>query len=209
MGANQAAGGILSHDPAMIHDRHAVAELLRLFHIVRGEDDRPALPAERSDALPEGAPGLRIQPGGGLVQKDNPRVIDERHGDREPLQLTAGQGVHPRLALLVELQPMDHVANRQGTPVECREQLERFVDRQALKEAGLLELHADPRLDLPGMLLDVNPVNDRATAVGARSKTSRRSFRCGASWRVSTPSWTRPSRRPRSGPASMAPTCAR
>jgi hypothetical protein len=73
-GRNQLSGRAERDHPAMVHDRDAVAEALRLFHIVSGEQNGPAVRLEALDQLPELAAGLRVEPGGGLVEEEQGRV---------------------------------------------------------------------------------------------------------------------------------------
>ena len=55
-----------------------------------GDDDGGAALAEMLDRLLHGLFGFRIQRGGGFIQQDDRRVLDQRTRDRDALALAAG-----------------------------------------------------------------------------------------------------------------------
>ena len=61
-------------DPAVVHDREPVAELVGLLHVVRGEQDRLALVVQLAEDLPQGDAALRVEAGGGLVEEQDRRA---------------------------------------------------------------------------------------------------------------------------------------
>ena len=76
-------------DVAVVHDGDAIAQLLRLIHVVRRQHDRPALALEGDDQIPQLAPGLRIEAGRRLVEEDQLGIADERARQRQALFLAA------------------------------------------------------------------------------------------------------------------------
>ena len=80
-----------------------VAEPLGFFHVVRGQQDRPACLLEFPDEVPELPARLRIEARRRLVEKQQIRIADERAGERQPLLLPSGERADPGVALLVEL----------------------------------------------------------------------------------------------------------
>ena len=58
-------------DSAVVHDRHAIAELIGLFHVVGREQDRLALVVELAQDLPQGEAALRVEPGRGFVEEQD------------------------------------------------------------------------------------------------------------------------------------------
>ena len=64
----------------LVHDHQAVAQLLRLVHVVGGQDERHALLLEAVEAVPEQVPRLRVEAGGGLVEQQQVGLVDERRG---------------------------------------------------------------------------------------------------------------------------------
>ena len=86
----------------MVDDRHAVAEPLGLFHVVRREENRAAGGLVGGDPLPELEAALRIQARRRLVEKQDLGVAGQRAGDGEPLPLAARELADARVALLLE-----------------------------------------------------------------------------------------------------------
>ena len=66
---DQLARGALRDDLRLVHDHEPIAELLRLVHVVRREDERHALLLEAVEAVPERVPRLRVEAGGRLVEE--------------------------------------------------------------------------------------------------------------------------------------------
>ncbi len=75
---------------AMINNGEAVAEAFGLVHIMRGEQNRSTALLEFADDLPQLPAALRVEPGGGFVEKQNLRIGHQRRGDGQALLLTAG-----------------------------------------------------------------------------------------------------------------------
>ena len=61
-------------DAAVVDDRDAVAEPLRLFHVVRRVEERDAPALQLADHGVDPLAGLRIDAHGGLVQQEHARV---------------------------------------------------------------------------------------------------------------------------------------
>ena len=76
---------------AVIDDRHPVAQPLGLVHVVRRQQDGPALGAEAADDVPELPARLRVEAGRRLVEEQQLRVADQGAGHRQPLLLAAGE----------------------------------------------------------------------------------------------------------------------
>ena len=87
-------------------------ERVGLVEVVRGEEDRRAVPrAQALDVLPQVGPRLRVEAGGRLVEEDQRRVVDQPHHDVEAALLAARHVLrHPppqpvELELLEQLLP--------------------------------------------------------------------------------------------------------
>ena len=81
----QRRGGALGHDLAVVDDRDPVGDALRLLHVVRREKHRHLLvAAQLADEFPDLVAGLRVEPGGRLVEEQNPRPVLQGAGDFEP-----------------------------------------------------------------------------------------------------------------------------
>src|SRR5690242_1814964 len=94
-------------DFPVIDDRHAVAENLRLVHVVRRQHDRAAERFELGDQIPELAPRLRIESRSRLVEKEQVGVADYRAGECKALLLPTGKFSDARIAFLLELDQGD------------------------------------------------------------------------------------------------------
>src|SRR5262249_13811226 len=80
----------LREDAASIEDRHTIA-VFGLFHEMRRDDHRDAALGEQGYPLPELAPGEWIGAAGGLVKKQDLRLVQERRRHCESLLVAAGQ----------------------------------------------------------------------------------------------------------------------
>src|SRR2546423_12804843 len=137
-------------DIALVHDRDAGAEDLRLVEGVRRQKDRRSAGLDASDELPEIASRLRIEAGGGLVEEKDLRLGHEWRRRREPLALAARK---LRLRLPRALLPLDLTPEREFVHLEVvagGEEPHGLASRQVVGERARLELHADPALDAPG-----------------------------------------------------------
>src|SRR2546426_5557736 len=59
--------------------------LFRLVHVVRRHEDRRPRPGEVVDRVPEPASGGGIHAGGGLIEKQQRRLVDQRARQRKSL----------------------------------------------------------------------------------------------------------------------------
>src|SRR5690349_15276879 len=88
----QSIRGIQCNDLTTVYNRATVAEEFSFIHIVSGDHYRSALGAYLLDQRPEIAAGLRVQPGGGLVQEYDAGFIDQGGSYGKALFLAAGKG---------------------------------------------------------------------------------------------------------------------
>src|SRR5213596_2128072 len=84
------APGEFPHGPAnqelpMVQERDVVAHLLDLAEEMRAHEDRAALVFQRLDHIADLGHAARIQPGRGLVEDEQVRLVEERLGDRQAL----------------------------------------------------------------------------------------------------------------------------
>lgn len=68
--------------------------LLRLFQVVGGEDDADAFLVEFGEEAPHRTAQLDVDPGGGLVEDQQARLVDQCAGDHQAPLHAAGE--HPR-----------------------------------------------------------------------------------------------------------------
>ena len=76
----------------MIDDGDAVAELLGLLEIMRGQQHGDAAGVELAHIAPELLAQLHIDAGGGLVQHQHRRVVHQRLGHQQPPAHAAREG---------------------------------------------------------------------------------------------------------------------
>ena len=75
----------LGDEPALVQHGDPVGQLVGLLQVLRGEQDGDTVLADQVvDDLPHGAPAARVEPGGWLVQEDDPGLADQRHGQIQP-----------------------------------------------------------------------------------------------------------------------------
>src|SRR5215216_505315 len=72
-------------DLAVIHYGDAMAELFRLFHVVRGHHDCEPVSIESLYHLPQKEPRLRIKPCGRLIQKKDSGPVHQCASYQEAL----------------------------------------------------------------------------------------------------------------------------
>ncbi len=86
--------GALGQEVA-VEDADPVAEPLGLVEVVGAHQDRPARVAEAGDDLADGLRGLGVEPAGRLVEVDDPRLVEQRPGDGDPLSHPLREAADP------------------------------------------------------------------------------------------------------------------
>ena len=89
------------------------------------------------------APHLRIEAGGGLVKEAHLRVVDQGHGERETLFLSAGKLAIKRILLLIEAETLEQFLRIALTFVKTREEPDRFDDPHLVGQGSGLKRGAD------------------------------------------------------------------
>src|SRR5579862_1480091 len=92
---NQFGGRALGNDLPMIDNRQTIAQALSFIHVMSGEQDGAAIALKGANDVPKLATTLRIESGGGLIEKQNFRIADQSGGNSETLALTARELAHP------------------------------------------------------------------------------------------------------------------
>ncbi len=82
---------VVGEHPALPDDHHPLGQRLDLLQVVAGEQDRATVGVEGPDRLPQRVPGLDVEPGGRLVEQDQPGPTDEGQRHRQSPPLPAGQ----------------------------------------------------------------------------------------------------------------------
>src|SRR6185436_2510127 len=94
---------------------------------------------EGADDVPKLASTLRVETGGGLVEKQHPRRRNQRCSNREPLFLSAGKVPDQGLRFLVQLQRAEHFMRTSRLCVKAGKQFNRLANRQLLRKSRLLQ----------------------------------------------------------------------
>ena len=88
----QRVGGAVGDDRAAGEDQDPVGQLLGLVQVVGGQQDRGVLQVGQAvHEVVELAPGVRVEPGGRLVEEQHLRPPDDADGHVEPAPLAAGE----------------------------------------------------------------------------------------------------------------------
>ena len=173
---DQLTRGSLGGEPAVVHDHQPVAQLLGLVHVVRGQDQRDAALLEPEQPVPHHVPGLRVQAGGGLVEDQDLRLVDERAGDGQAALQAAGQRVDLTVGAVRELHELEQFGG--PLPDDAPGQPEvPAVDEQVLPDGQLdvqrvvLRHHSEPGPDRRAVPDRVGAEDGQLTA-GRRRDTS-------------------------------------
>ena len=150
----------------MVHDRHPVAKFLGLLHVVGGQQHGAPFRFELLDQLPHVPPGLRVQAGGGLVQEQQDRVVDQCGGNGEPLFLPAGKLLEEGLGAVGQFHLSQQAQGVNLPVVNTGHHVQYLGQVQPVEVGGRLELNADNLLNLPRVFLDVDAVDQGRSAVG-------------------------------------------
>src|SRR5579863_3451243 len=86
-GSDQLARAAESDLFAVVHDGDALAEALGFVHVVRSEKNGAAGRFEMLDQIPKLAAGLRVEAGGGFIEKQKIGIANEGAGKSEALLL--------------------------------------------------------------------------------------------------------------------------
>ena len=139
----------LFDDLAGRDDGDPVGELLRLVHVVGGEQDRGAQGGQLPDDLPGAAPCGRVEAGRRLVEEQDPGVPDDAEGEIQPPLLPAGQRLDLALLLAGEADEPDHLADIARIGVVARVAGDRLAHGQVRFYRELLQHQADLLAQLP------------------------------------------------------------
>ena len=148
-------------DASVVDDPDAVCEDVCLLEILRRQEDGDAVLArEPSDLVPERGAALDVEPGGRLVEEEDPRPVDERHREVEATLHAARVAAHLPVGGLGQADPLEQLVRTRGAHVagqrlERRLQAEVLAARQQPIERGLLERCADAGPNLRPLAGDV------------------------------------------------------
>ena len=130
----------------VVHDADAIAQRVRLVHVMRGDQDRAAALAKPLEHVPQLAARLRIEAGRRLVEKQQLGLARQRARHRQPLLLPARQLRRPTRRASLRARRC-RAARRPSGPsrIERSEQPQRLCDGQLVGQLRFLQLDAEPR----------------------------------------------------------------
>jgi hypothetical protein len=142
--ATQRRGAVVREHLAAVDDRDAVAQLVRLGHVMSGQQHGAAGPLSHplGNERPQPARGVDVHAEGRLVQEQHLRVAHEPAGEVHPLALPGRQPVDARAGELLEVgdvdQSLDSLARLAGPhAVELGEHPQALADREDAVAAAL------------------------------------------------------------------------
>ena len=131
---------------------------------VAGDEDRLAHRAQLFEQRLHFEPGPRVEAAGGLVEDQHGRVVDERFGQAEPLLHAARQAVDEVVALVREVEQLQHVAD-DGFAAAARnlvgdgEEVQELPDLHAVVDAEVVGHVADALADADRVARDAVAVD--------------------------------------------------
>ena len=135
--------GAVGDEPAVLDDRHVLAQALDELELVAGEDHgHPARRALGEHAAHHVDAG-RVEPGERLVEHEHLRVVDEGDAELDPLLVAERERLHAVAGPLGQAEALDPGVGRRvrvagGEPVEPREVDELVADAHLRVQAALL-----------------------------------------------------------------------
>ncbi len=179
----QLNGPAQRHQLARTEDREPVA-VLGFFHQVRGHQHRHAvLVAQRAQVLPQVDARARIEPGGGLVEQQHRRRMDQPFGELDPPLHAAGKRFHKILCPVAQQHPLQHLvhAPAQGfaaQPIQMALVHQVFIHGQLAVDRARLEHDPCPRPDLLRLPRDVETGDAGAAAAWHHQGRQNAKQRC-------------------------------
>ncbi len=147
-GGDQFAGTAEGDLFAVVQDGDAFAEALGFVHVVRCEKNGAAGGFELLDQIPKLTAGLRVEAGGGLIEKKKIGITDERAGERQTLFLAAGKIANAGILFFLELYEGNGFCRAWSLFKKTAEQAKRFEDGQFFGKLRILQLNAEPLAEL-------------------------------------------------------------
>src|SRR5947207_3909310 len=135
----------LEHDPAVVHDRNAVAHLLDLAEQMARVENGDAFAGEAADQSAHVADARRIEPVGGLVEDQGLWGPQQGRGDPEPLTHPLRVPAQPVTCPIGKADQLQHLVDPYGgrAAVERPQQLQVLPPREVGVEGGLLDETGD------------------------------------------------------------------
>jgi hypothetical protein len=154
-------------DASVFDDCYPVAQSFSLLHEMSGQEDCFAALADAAYQVPDGAPRLRVQSGGQLVEKHHVRIVDQCKGNEQSLLLAARERHEPGIPLVDEAKLLEQpFAVDRGLPVKRGPEVYRFPHFDSLLQLRLLQLNSNPLLQLVYVFEGIKTQHRDGAAVG-------------------------------------------
>ena len=163
--------GATDHEQLRHVDVADVRAALGLVHVVRGHEQRHPASRQLEEQVPQVAPRHGVDPGGGLVEKEELRFVNQSAGQRQALLPATGEGTGELVHAVVDPgEPSDlalALAEPFGAqPVDPSVEIEVLIDRKIGVQTEVLGHIADSTLDRLGRRRRVVREHRRPTARG-------------------------------------------
>ena len=138
----------LAHDHAAVDDRQAIAQLVGLLEVLRGEEDGRALLVDALHLVPDGQAAGGVQAGGGLVEEQHLGPVHERAREVQPALHAAAVALDAAVGGVLELDQREQLLGPLGRLARGHPEQPRLQDQQlaavlARVQPGLLQRDAD------------------------------------------------------------------
>jgi hypothetical protein len=200
---------VVGDHPAAVDHRDALGQAVGLLQVLGGEQYGGALGHELADHLPQLAPALQIQAGGGLVQEQHRRARHQRGGHVQAAPHAAGVGPHRPVGRLGEAEPLQQLARSDpdlpaGHLGEPADQPQVLLTRQVGIDRRVLASQAEAVADRDRVAGHVDAQHLGTPAVGEQDGRED----ADGPWSC-RPRWGRATRTPcPPGPRSQSPSSA-
>jgi hypothetical protein len=135
--------GAVGDDLAAVHHDDPARVRVRLIKVVRGEQHRGAVLANRLHRSPEGAAGLDVQRRRGLVEEQQFRVTGQREREPDALCLPTGKLLHPAVRQVCDPSQPQQAGRWPAVVEELLEQADRLAHFGSLGQPAGLQHAAD------------------------------------------------------------------
>ena len=165
----------LSHQPAVIDDRHLGRQVVGLLEVLGGEQHVGAAGDQRADHVPELETTVRVESGGGLVQQQQAGPADQAGAEVEAAAHAAGIRAHHPVRSVAEPQPIDDggglmAGRRAGETEKPRHHLDVLAPGHGRLDSGVLPGEGDHPAHLGRVADRVDAVYPQAAAVRAEQR---------------------------------------
>src|SRR5581483_3935344 len=148
--------------PAVVDHCDLVRELIRLFEVLRRQQDRRALAAQVADDLPDLVAAAGIETCGRLVEEQHTRLGEQAGGEVEPPPHPTRVGLRGSVGGVDELESLQQLRRaaaclRSRETEEAPEHLEVLATRQQLVDRRELTGQGEQLTDARGLADDVVP----------------------------------------------------